>query len=150
MELFDLSRELADGRSWTDSILLDGQLHEVRTNPFTTVLDYLRDVLGRRGSKEGCAEGDCGAYRVLSEVHHGRLRYRAVNSCIQLVGSLDGKELLIVESLGAWRSSSRSASDGRATRIAVWFLYAWYRDEFVRTVQNQPIVSREQVDECLS
>ena len=80
---------------------LDGQLHEVdNTNPFTTVLDYLRDVLGRRGSKEGCAEGDCGACTVVvSEVHHGRLRYRAVNSCIQLVGSLDGKELLTVESL---------------------------------------------------
>ena len=80
---------------------LDGQLHEVdNTNPFTTVLDYLRDVLGRRGSKEGCAEGDCGACTVvLSEVHHGRLRYRAVNSCINWSARSTVKNFT-VESLG--------------------------------------------------
>ena len=132
---------------------LDGQLHEVdNTNPFTTVLDYLRDVLGRRGSKEGCAEGDCGACTVvLSEVHHGRLRYRAVNSCIQLVGSLDGKELLTVESLGKPGDlhpvqqamvEQHGSQCGFCTPGIVMSLFALYKTE--------PIVSREQVDECLS
>ena len=132
---------------------LDGQLHEVHdTNPFTTVLDYLRDVIGRRGSKEGCAEGDCGACTVvLGEVHHGRLRYRAVNSCIQLVGSLDGKELLTVESLGKPGDlhpvqlamvEQHGSQCGFCTPGIVMSLFALYKTE--------PIVSRAQVDECLS
>ncbi len=71
-------------------------------DPNTTVLDYLRRVERRVGTKEGCGEGDCGACTVvLGEVAGGRLRYRAVNSCIQFVGTLDGKQLLTVEDLAA-------------------------------------------------
>src|SRR5690606_21580125 len=51
---------------------------------------------------EGCAEGDCGACTaVVVEKNEGALRYRAVNSCIQLLGTLDGKALLTVEHLKA-------------------------------------------------
>jgi len=69
-------------------------------DPNTTVLDYLRRVERRVGTKEGCGEGDCGACTVvLGEIDGGGLRYRAVNSCIQFVGTLDGKQLLTVEDL---------------------------------------------------
>ncbi len=65
-----------------------------------TVLEYLRLRLRRTGSKEGCAEGDCGACTVvIGEAVYGRLRYRAVNACILFVAQLDGKALFTVEDL---------------------------------------------------
>ena len=65
-----------------------------------TLLDYLR--LRRRacGTKEGCAEGDCGACTVaLGTMQDGRLEYAPVNACICLLGMIDGKELVAVEDL---------------------------------------------------
>jgi xanthine dehydrogenase small subunit len=81
--------------------LLGGERRELsEIDPNTTVLNYLRRVERRLGTKEGCGEGDCGACTVvLGEVEDGQLRYRAVNSCIQFVGTLDGKQLLTVEDL---------------------------------------------------
>ncbi len=69
-------------------------------DPTMTVLNYLRLVERRCGSKEGCAEGDCGACTVvMGELEAGKIVYRAVNSCIQFVPTLDGKQLLTVEDL---------------------------------------------------
>jgi xanthine dehydrogenase small subunit len=81
--------------------VLDGRVvEEGGVAPATTVLQYLRDTLGRTGTKEGCAEGDCGACTVvLGELEGDRVRYRAVNSCIRFLPTIDGKELVTVESL---------------------------------------------------
>ena len=68
--------------------------------PTATVLDYLRLRERSCGTKEGCAEGDCGACTVaLGSLEEGELRYRPVNSCIQLLGQIDGAELVVVEDL---------------------------------------------------
>jgi len=91
--------------SHTIRFVLDGELHCVAgVPPTTTVLEYLRNRAGRTGTKEGCAEGDCGACTVvLGELsaEARQLEYRAINSCIRFLPTIDGKELITVESLQA-------------------------------------------------
>lgn len=68
--------------------------------PEMTVLEYLRTKAEQRGTKEGCASGDCGACTVvMAEAVGNRLQYRNINSCITLLGSLHGKQLVTVEHL---------------------------------------------------
>ncbi len=76
------------------------QLRDI--DPATTVLEYLRNVEHLSGTKEGCAEGDCGACTViLVDWKDGQPRYQAVNACILFVSALDGRQLLTVEHLAA-------------------------------------------------
>ena len=92
----------------TIRFLFDGEAVELRNVPPTlTVLQWLREERRRCGTKEGCAEGDCGACTivVVDLDRQDELRVRAVNSCIQFLPTLDGKELITVESL--------RGSDGR-------------------------------------
>ena len=81
--------------------LLDGEVHELSDiDPSLTVLHLLRYHLRRTGTKEGCAEGDCGACTVvLGELEGARVRFRAVNACILFAPMLDGRALFTVESL---------------------------------------------------
>ncbi|MGI9202306.1 MAG: xanthine dehydrogenase small subunit [Woeseiaceae bacterium] len=89
--------------SSTIRFILDGEVVELdNVDPTRTVLQYLREDLRRKGSKEGCAEGDCGACTVVvAEKVAGRagVNLRAINSCIQFLPTLHGKELITVESL---------------------------------------------------
>ena len=66
--------------------------------PGMTVLDYLRGVKRLTGTKEGCAEGDCGACTVAFKRPRSD-KYEAVNSCLMLLPQIDGASLLTVEGL---------------------------------------------------
>ncbi|MBS7691441.1 xanthine dehydrogenase small subunit [Pseudomonas lalucatii] len=81
--------------------LLNRELRtEQRLDPNVTVLNYLREHLGKPGTKEGCASGDCGACTVVvGELDGERIRYRTLNSCLTFVSSLHGKQLITVEDL---------------------------------------------------
>ena len=68
--------------------------------PDETLLDFLRLRRSLRGTKEGCAEGDCGACTVLvGRLADGELVYEGVNACIRFLGSLDGCHVVTVEHL---------------------------------------------------
>jgi xanthine dehydrogenase small subunit len=68
--------------------------------PQSTILDWLRLEERSTGTKEGCAEGDCGACTVvIAREHSGRLCHEPVNACIATLGQLDGCELITVEDL---------------------------------------------------
>jgi xanthine dehydrogenase small subunit len=68
--------------------------------PSRTLLEVLREDLACTGTKEGCGEGDCGACTVVvGEAEGGKIRYRAVNSCIKMAHSLDGMALWTVEDI---------------------------------------------------
>jgi xanthine dehydrogenase small subunit len=83
------------------SFVLNGRPETLRNvPPATTLLDYLRKTKRLTGTKEGCAEGDCGACTVtLGELRDGKVRYRAVNACILLLPMLEGRSVTTVEHL---------------------------------------------------
>ena len=67
-------------------------------DPTTTVLEWLRRDERRTGTKEGCAEGDCGACTVvLARPEGSSLRYEPINACIRFLPTLDSCQLLTVE-----------------------------------------------------
>lgn len=81
--------------------LNDAWLELSSVPPTTTLLRYLRDSLSLNGTKEGCAEGDCGACTVViaEPTAGGALEYRAINSCLVLLPMLQGKHVYSVEAL---------------------------------------------------
>ena len=65
-----------------------------------TILNHIRTKLKKTGTKEGCAEGGCGACTVvLGELKNNEINYKAINSCITFLPTLQGKQLIIVEDL---------------------------------------------------
>ncbi|HEX5643316.1 MAG TPA: (2Fe-2S)-binding protein [Thermoleophilia bacterium] len=73
-------------------LTVNGMVHEVEARPTARLLDVLRDQLGLTGTKEGCAEGECGACTVIVDG-------KAVNSCVMLAVQARGKNILTVEGL---------------------------------------------------
>ena len=77
--------------------ILNGEDHVAEdVSPTTTMLDYVRGEVGLTGTKEGCAEGDCGACTVVRVVDG---RFEAVNACLMQIGQADGTEIITVEGL---------------------------------------------------
>lgn len=74
------------------SFKLNGEPVRVRVRSDQRLIDLLRDTLGLRGTKEGCGRGDCGSCTVI-------LNGLAVTSCLILAVTVDGAEILTVESL---------------------------------------------------
>jgi len=78
-----------------------GRIIEIRNpDPNETLLNYVRTRLRKTGTKEGCAEGGCGACTiVLGELKNNNINYKAINSCITFLPTLAGKQLILVEDL---------------------------------------------------
>lgn len=77
----------------TVSLTVNGSPTVVQIEEDRTLLYLIREVLGLKGTKEGCGEGVCGACTVL-------LDGKAVNACLVLAVQAEGKNLLTIEGLG--------------------------------------------------
>ena len=71
---------------------LNGERRELDVQPWTTLLDLLRDHLGLTGTKKGCDHGQCGACTVLVDGHR-------INSCLSLAVMQDGAQVTTIEGL---------------------------------------------------
>lgn len=139
-----------------------GTLRSVQeSSPNRTLLQYLREDEHCHGSKEGCAEGDCGACTVvLGEAVDGQLAMRAVNACIQFLPSVHGKAVFSVEDLAhkpeqgqvqlhpvqqalVMQHGSQCGFCTPGFVMSLWDLYLRHQ-----AAQTRP--SREQIQEALS
>ncbi len=134
-----------------------GSTHSVENaSPTRTVLQHLREDLHCTGTKEGCAEGDCGACTVvIGELQDGQVRMKSVNACIQMLPTLDGKALFTVEDLKQRETlhpvqqalvECHGSQCGFCTPgfvMSLWDLYLKHED-----TDNTP--QRKQIDEALS
>tara|TARA_S200000501_G_scaffold344926_1_gene357112 strand:+ start:37957 stop:39456 length:1500 start_codon:yes stop_codon:yes gene_type:complete len=81
-------------------LFLNGKYYSIRDeslDPNQTLLDFIRHDCGLKGTKEGCASGDCGACTVISNNEKGG--FETVNACISLLGSFAEKNIFTVEAL---------------------------------------------------
>ncbi|RAI43128.1 xanthine dehydrogenase small subunit [Rhodoplanes roseus] len=144
-----------------DSIqfIRQGRVRRVRDfAPRTTLLDWLRLEERSTGTKEACAEGDCGACTVvLARRRGGRVTYEPVNSCIAFLGQIDGAELITIEDLSrdgvlhpvqAALASGHGSQCGFCTPGIVMSLFAHYHR--VSEVMNPVAVSREKIADVLA
>ena len=143
--------------SQTIRFLLNGAPVEVSgIDPHVSLLQYLREQRRLTGTKEGCAEGDCGACTVVlaesDPAAPDRVRLRPANSCIRLLPTVDGRAVFTVEGLrraaGDLHPVQRSLADchgsqcGFCTPGFVMSLFALYK--------NTPAPTRAQAVDALS
>lgn len=74
------------------TIKVNGKEYTREINPMLRLLDFLRDEIKLKGTKEGCGEGECGACTVI-------MNGKIINSCIMLAAAADGAEVLTIEGL---------------------------------------------------
>ena len=134
--------------------ILDGKVKELAgVDPMLTVLRWLREVERRAGTKEGCAEGDCGACTVvLGELRGGALRYSAVNACLLFVPALDGKALITVEDVrgadGGLHPVQRAMVECHASQCG--FCTPGFVMSLVALYESEPEPSRQRLDDVLA
>ena len=75
------------------SLTINGQKRQLQVEPWTSLLDLLREQLALTGTKKGCDHGQCGACTVLIDG-------KRINSCLALAVSRDGAEVTTIEGLG--------------------------------------------------
>ena len=118
----------------------ENKIHSISNlDPNETILNYVRLKLKKTGTKEGCAEGGCGACTVvLGDVKNNKIIYQAINSCIAFVPSLEGKQLILVEDLVSKNGALHTVQDaminyhgsqcGFCTPGFVMSLFAMYKN----------------------
>lgn len=139
-------------------------IREIKDAPVTrTVLQYLREDVHCTGTKEGCAEGDCGACTVVIGERNeaGGVDFKAVNACIQFVPTLDGKALFTVEDLrqpdGSLHPVQEAMVECHGSQcgfctpgfvMSMWSLYEKHGHE--HSCANKTVPSRDDISNALT
>jgi isoquinoline 1-oxidoreductase alpha subunit len=76
------------------SLTVNGTSYDLDVDPATPLLWVLRDTLGKKGTKFGCGEGQCGTCTV-------HIDGKATRSCITLTGEAEGRQITTIESLAS-------------------------------------------------
>ena len=138
----------------TIQFILNNKIFKIKNpNPNQTILDFIRLDLKKKGTKEGCAEGGCGACTiVLGELKKNKLIYKSINSCITFLPILDGKQLILIEDLISKDKKLHPVQEamvkfhgsqcGFCTPGFVMSLFAMYK--------NNTKINKEVIDESLS
>ncbi|MFM0078539.1 xanthine dehydrogenase small subunit [Paraburkholderia sediminicola] len=139
-------------------------IREIKDAPVTrTVLQYLREDVHCTGTKEGCAEGDCGACTVVIGERNeaGGVDFKTVNACIQFVPTLDGKALFTVEDLrqpdGSLHPVQEAMVECHGSQcgfctpgfvMSMWSLYEKHGHE--HSCANKTVPSRDAISNALT
>jgi xanthine dehydrogenase small subunit len=139
-------------------------IREIADAPVTrTVLQYLREDAHCTGTKEGCAEGDCGACTVVigERDEAGGVNFKAVNACIQFLPTLDGKALFTVEDLrqpdGSLHPVQEAMVECHGSQcgfctpgfvMSMWSLYEKHGHE--NQCANRTVPSRDAISDALT
>ncbi|WP_233828384.1 xanthine dehydrogenase small subunit [Paraburkholderia sp. ZP32-5] len=139
-------------------------IREIKDAPVTrTVLQYLREDAHCTGTKEGCAEGDCGACTVVIGEPNaaGGVDFKAVNACIQFLPTLDGRALFTVEDLrqpdGSLHPVQQAMVDCHGSQcgfctpgfiMSMWALYEKHGHE--HGCANRTVPSRDTINNALT
>ena len=139
-------------------------IREITNAPVTrTVLQYLREDAHCTGTKEGCAEGDCGACTVVigERDEAGGVNFKAVNACIQFLPTLDGKALFTVEDLrqpdGSLHPVQEAMVECHGSQcgfctpgfvMSMWSLYEKHGHE--HSCANRTVPSRDDISNALT
>jgi xanthine dehydrogenase small subunit len=139
-------------------------IREIADAPVTrTMLQYLREDAHCTGTKEGCAEGDCGACTVVigERDEAGGVNFKAVNACIQFLPTLDGKALFTVEDLrqpdGSLHPVQEAMVECHGSQcgfctpgfvMSMWSLYEKHGHE--NQCANRTVPSRDAISDALT
>ncbi len=121
--------------------------------PSRTLLQILREDLNSKGTKEGCAEGDCGACTVVvAQEQNNELVYTAVNSCIRMAHSVSGHAVWSVEDIisndGTLHPAQSSMVKAHASQCGfctpgfVMSLYAMYENYTKKNIAITPRIAQ--------
>jgi xanthine dehydrogenase small subunit len=131
--------------------VLDGRPVEIAdAPPATMLLDWLRTSARSTGTKEGCAEGDCGACTVALARREadGRLRVEPCNACIRPLASVDGCGVLTVEGLGGRHPVQRAMVERHGSQCG--FCTPGFVVAMAARLSADPVDTREQACEALA